>query len=213
MDLDRLLQQSAENLKLKRKGRSIVLHTAANAGQEHAVNLLLQRGNPIDAQYSKGNTPLQVAIINKDANTCQLLLQWGANTIFLNARHQMAHHMALDADCPNILEMILATGVSPDTANSKGETVLYLAMALNNYDALKMLITKGVDLNVQTHGGKTASSPSCCTDEVQGGPPNSSGCWSGPLRDRSPRAHSLSYCCVQKNPRTSKTSCYPVARV
>ena len=115
----------------------------------------------------------------------------------------MAHHMALDAGCPNIFEMILATGVSPDTANSKGETVLYIAMALNNDDALKMLIAKGVDLNFQTHGGKTASLPSCCTDEVQGGPPNSSGCWSGPLRDRSPRAHSLSYCCVQKNLRTS----------
>ena len=156
VELDRLLRQSAENLKLKRKGGSTILHTAAHAGQEQAVSLLLQRGAPIDAQDSKGNTPLQVAIINKDANICRLLLQWGANTNCLNARRQMAQHMALDTGCTNILEMILATGVNPDTANSKGETVLHLAMASNNDDALKMLIAKGVDLNVQNHDGKTA---------------------------------------------------------
>ena len=68
----------------------------------------------------------------------------------------MAQHMALDAGCTNILEMILATGVNPDNANSKGETVLHLAVASYNDDALKMLIAKGVDLNVPNRHGKTA---------------------------------------------------------
>ena len=61
-------------------------HTLAAAGKASSLKSLLDSGTDIDEQDSEGNTFLHLAVMNKQRNMCEKLIQWGCKLDVRNAK-------------------------------------------------------------------------------------------------------------------------------
>ena len=153
-DIDLIRQRIASadadelNAVSKRKGNT-PLHIAAIEGWAEIIALLLHAGATIEPKNTDGNTPLQVAMLNKHKYCVQLLLL--AQTRKLGGGTDMVEEALHDA-----VEEYRSSGkVSPlnwigadvNARNSDGESPLLVAAHWGDPDLVQLLLGHGADAN------------------------------------------------------------------
>lgn len=134
------------------EGDSLV-HVALHMENQDALELLLRFGANLNVSAADGVTPLQIAV-NKGLDDIALwLLDNRAN---FNAADRFGLTPLHYTDSPEILERILAKGVSVDLkAHSTGYTPLHYAAYHNQGKKVRLLLSHGAHHSERGDGGET----------------------------------------------------------
>jgi cytohesin len=121
------------------------LHLAAFSGVPGAVELLLDRGAPIDARARSKfkNTPLQAALLAGQATTTKLLLDRGADPLVRQARGVTPLHEAAVSGRRDLVDLLLAAGAEPTARADDGRTAVTEALRGKHAELAEYLRTRG----------------------------------------------------------------------
>jgi len=158
-----LIAQGADVMAHDDKGGT-PLHRAVENGHKAIVGILLENDADLNAQNNKGWTPLHLAASwggHKDM--VEILLEQGADVSLLNKDGWNALHTAAEAGQREILVMLMARGLKPETGVTEalfpyiteGSTALHLAAQNNQIAAVEALLATGMDANIRNNKGET----------------------------------------------------------
>lgn len=131
------------------------IHCAAQEGKTEVVELLLEKGVPIDATGGNDNTVLHVAARDGHAATVELLIRRGAA---LEARcddDATPLDLASRGGHTQVIELLLQAGASAATKNRKGATPLHYAAFGGREKAIALLLAAGASTGARDMNGRT----------------------------------------------------------
>ncbi len=127
------------------------LHRAAYHGDVAATKALLKKGAKAAAVTDTGMTPLELACEAGNAEIVRLLLRAGADANQTLRNGETPLMMAARTGSVPVLEVLLAHGAKIDEREKlRGTTALMWAAANSNPEAVRLLVTKGADLNARS---------------------------------------------------------------
>jgi ankyrin repeat protein len=161
--MDLLIKAGSDVNSIKTDGATVLM-SAATSGSVGAVKLLLDRGASVNAvDGARGQTALMFAAALNRADVMRALIAHKAD---LNAASKVSKlvKMRYDED-GNPIGPAAATGAPPNpatTANRSGATAMGGMTALlyaardNQFDAVKVLVEAGADVNIVSAGDRTS---------------------------------------------------------
>ena len=145
-----------------------VLVLAARAPSSKAVAALVAHHAALDVCDNDDNTPLRVAIENKNKPSVQILLDAGANPSYAGARSTgrvpPLSTAMYDKDT-TILRLLIKYGADV-SAEADGNTLLQDAAATGNLSALKILLKSGAAIDKQNGDGDTALTKAALNHQI-----------------------------------------------
>lgn len=132
------------------------MHTAANAGQNSILEVLLEANASVDLADNVGDTPLFLAIASGHLSTVRLLLKAGAKVERGSKALEVAlFRAAMGGHAETVTAMLAAADYSEthSVAGLSSEAVYSEALA---YKCVSSLLAAKVDVNVADHTGATA---------------------------------------------------------
>lgn len=125
-----------------------LLADAMKRGDRQAVEALLKKGVPVDAQQSDGSTALLWAAHSNNISAVDLLLRAGAKPDIANALGVTPLSAACVNANPFMVSMLMLAGANANVALPSGETALMTCVRTGNVEAVTRLIAGGADVNV-----------------------------------------------------------------
>nr|BCR37383.1 transient receptor potential cation channel subfamily A member 1 isoform 277V [Buergeria buergeri] len=125
------------------------LHFAAKYGHLEIVFMMVNEGSDevLDAQDSKGSTPLHWAVIKNQVDSVKILLSRGANPNLLNFYRLAPLHLAIQLHYNKIVEELLNHSTTDiNLEGDLGNTPIMSACYKDNSEALIMLFNHGAKL-------------------------------------------------------------------
>ena len=144
------------------EGRTILHSAAMQPAGAPLVKLLLESGANPNAKLIVGLTPLTFAIQTSLEST-RLLLAAGADP---NIRAETGVTAVMSPALPGAMPLLVAAGGDVHAKGKKGETAIAMAAGNGNLDDVKLLLTKGVDVNVPDFRGYTPLMLAAHSDQV-----------------------------------------------
>lgn len=132
------------------------LHTAAYWGHEGFAEALLGLGATV-SRDRKGHTPLHVAINRGKLPVAELLLRSGVSPNTENRFGDPMLHNAAHHGVQPMVRLLLDHGAEVNkTSTSTGGTALHVAVGQQHIRVVKLLVERGISVDVKNHDGKTA---------------------------------------------------------
>ncbi|MEO8127540.1 MAG: ankyrin repeat domain-containing protein [Bryobacteraceae bacterium] len=152
--VEKMLTANPELVKAHDTAGATPLHHAAGFGNLATMKLLLDHGADVNAVNKRKSPPLFWAL--PDEAKARLLIEHGAN---VNAKSNdgrtPTYQAASMANAVPVLRLLLEKGANPEAKTLTGMTPL-LAAARANFEAMRLLIDKKVDVNATNAAGGTA---------------------------------------------------------
>lgn len=131
-----------------------VFIAALRTGYRNVVTSLLSRGAFASPRDDEGNTPLHVAVSNRDEELTRLLIECDA---MLDAKDKTGatplHHAARGDK--RMAELLVAAGASVNVVSNDGDTPLHEAAFRGQRETVQLLLAHGADANVRNSRGRT----------------------------------------------------------
>jgi ankyrin repeat protein len=121
----------------------VSLHDAASDDNLSLIKILLAEGKNINQADTKGNTPLNRALMNKNVELAKYLVSRGAQLNTVNKSGQSPLNMAVRHGDDPLIKQMLANVVDLDP------TLLNAAVHAQKLEIVALLLDKGVNVNVQ----------------------------------------------------------------
>lgn len=139
------------------------LHIAVAKGTaaavESIISVMLSVGISLDYCNNRHQTALHLAVLTNQPAIVRQLLDGGASSDVVDGRGQTCLHVAVLLDSTTCLRLLLHQSRRPLHVNAvshDGVTALHLAVQRGNADAVRCLLSAGVDVNVVDKCGRTA---------------------------------------------------------
>ncbi|KAI8794894.1 caskin-2, partial [Biomphalaria glabrata] len=155
----------------------IALHYATWQGVPQSVQILLQKGSPVNEQALNGETPLHLACQHGHMEVATLLLNQHADPTICNKELKTSLDLACEFGRTRIVELLLRSNLcqklledSPtDTLDNSRTTCLHLASRGGHLDIIKLLLQAGMNINRSTLKGTCLheAALACRTDTVK----------------------------------------------
>lgn len=133
------------------------LHAAARSGDLHAVHRILS-SNPLalNSRDKHSRTPLHLAAWSGHKDIVDFLCKKA--DVGAAAMDDMgAIHFAAQKGHVDVIQILLASGVSVKSTNRKGMTALHYAVQGSHVELVKYLMKKGANADAKNNVGKTPS--------------------------------------------------------
>ncbi len=115
---------------------------------------LIQSGYDINQRNSKGLTPLNYAIIQRQNNLAKILIQNNADPFVADNNGDCAITLAFNSpEVQDILDALLRKYAT--TTDFQGDTILHYAARSANEETLKHILTFGLNKNATNNNGET----------------------------------------------------------
>jgi ankyrin repeat protein len=128
---------------------------ASYYGQDKVVELLLNKGFPIDEAKVPGDTPLFLASTNGHSTLAIMLIERGADVNVVGSNGASPLHSATMNGMIDLVRALLNNGADVNKAMTNGATALIGAVERNNIDIVRELLGHGADVNKATTYGET----------------------------------------------------------
>jgi len=133
-----------------RKGQNALMWAAAQANSE-AVDVLLKAGAASNSVSKAGFVPLIFAAENGDVKSATSLIAAGADVNYEVPRTANVLLIALMAKQPRVASLLVEKGALVAGKDRAGNTPLHIAAQLGDLDMVKLLISKGADVNARNN--------------------------------------------------------------
>jgi ankyrin repeat protein len=154
------------NYRILDKDKRSPLHCAA-ARSLDVAKILVREGAEVDLQDNEGNTPLHLAASNGEVSLVKFLLEAGADPNISDKFKRTPMHTAARYALAKCIELLHHHGGDLEAKDSLYERVpLHLAAWFDNDDCVKILLQKGVQIDIQCRYGYTPlhlAVENCCT--------------------------------------------------
>jgi ankyrin repeat protein len=135
-------------------GRPVI--QAASLGRADYVTLLLAAGADVNAKDGQGDTALTWACQGAGLATVQVLVHYGAD---LNAVDRPSGRTPLmcaaQACAPDVVVFLLDAGAKTGMVDANGETAMFWAAIQDRPENIKVLASRGLDVNARNKYGST----------------------------------------------------------
>ena len=130
---------SFRKLKDKNSSNTFLHYICMNDDNFPMMELIKPTIKEMNKQNNFGQTPLHIAIINKNKNITKFLIENGANLNISDNNLNMSLHLAvMNNDC-EIIKMLLKYKANPLLVNKNNETVLDIAIKMDFKDCILLL--------------------------------------------------------------------------
>ena len=133
------------------------LHVAAEKGYYDIAELLIKRKAKINIQDNKLQTPLHLASRWGHYEIVQLLLDNNANKNIKDSKGNSPLHWAVIGGLSSAVttETLILGGADIELKNNDSNTPLHTAIINGNFEAVKILITHGANVNATDKKGRS----------------------------------------------------------
>ncbi|KAK0705582.1 ankyrin repeat-containing domain protein, partial [Lasiosphaeris hirsuta] len=130
---------------------------AAADGQDNDIERLLEEDSEgVNTQNSEGQTPLHLAVQNKQLSTTRLLVQKGPNIEAADNEGNRPLYVAAEAGFHDGAKLLLESQALVESNNSNtGLTALHKAVHGDHLEIAKLLLQHGADVNAKDPEGRT----------------------------------------------------------
>lgn len=136
----------------------------AKGTPEPVLQILHAHGADFNSRDFEGNTPLFSAIQNNSIHALEVLCRFGADVTAQNEiGHTLLHHLletrywALEpGSISKVINWLLDSGLSIESRSASGETPLLIAASRHGPEIVRLLASRGANLNARNHEGQTA---------------------------------------------------------
>jgi ankyrin repeat protein len=111
------------------------LHTAAENGSQHTVELLISSAANINIINSKGDTPLHSATWNGQTDCVSHLLKAGADIDIRNKEGKNALFIAIEERFPDCVETLIRHGSDESCIDINGTSIPQIIQECRNSDS------------------------------------------------------------------------------
>ena len=134
-----------------------VLHSAAQYGQIHMIEMLAEQGLDVNIGYDKGWTPLHYAATNGQLESVRTLLRLGGRESMTKVAGAGGTplHQAVVKGHKDIVSLLLNEGCPINVVDSRGRSVLHTAAECGEIHLIEMLAEQGLDVNIGDDEGLT----------------------------------------------------------
>jgi len=151
--IGRILDNRAPVDARNREGET-ALHLAVRMNQRETGEFLISRGASIFSLNSSGHSPLFLALSPADGN----IREWIINSDTIIAKDGLGNnmlHYTAEWNLINAIPIVIRNGVSVESANSTGQTPLFMAVKTDNPAAIRALIDNNANINVRDSQGNS----------------------------------------------------------
>ena len=132
------------------------LHIAAWAGNNSALNSILDAGANVNITDNKGKTPLIVAAWEGHSTCMKVLIAEGANVNASDTDGITPLMSAVQNNHEECVRQLVEAGADVNAVDSKGFTALMAAAWTGNTKQVRMLLDAGADVNRTNYRGQNA---------------------------------------------------------
>ncbi|XP_015208897.2 transient receptor potential cation channel subfamily A member 1b [Lepisosteus oculatus] len=157
--LEDLINKNPDCLLTSNEARATPLHFAAAGGHHGIIHFIVNMAGPegLNAVDDLGNTPLHWAVEKKQMESCNALLQLGADPNILNNSLLSPLHLAVNLWHNNLVDLLLChSSTNSNLEGDLGNTPSMLACSIDNHEALGILLKHGAKLCRQNKLGHFA---------------------------------------------------------
>lgn len=126
----------------------------SNRDMSKAQNMIRSGGNVNERRSGGGDTPLTIALKNRDLPMVTMLLENGAdpnvNDTASGGYSPLYLSIGLDV---NAHDQLIAKGANLNFVDESGRSLLHLAACFNNVPAVKVLLARGIPVNKTANDG------------------------------------------------------------
>ncbi|KPP77962.1 ankyrin repeat and protein kinase domain-containing protein 1-like [Scleropages formosus] len=137
-------------------GNNSLLHYTVASGDLESVKKVIELGAMVDAQSSRGYTPLIVGVLYKSHEICSLLLKCGANPNLGDSDCWTALHFASQNGDERMVRLLLDRTAEPDSKEKEGWMPLHLAAQNGHENVVRVLLPRLSNADQPTADGRTA---------------------------------------------------------
>ena len=130
---------SFRKLKDKNSSNTFLHYICMNDDNFPMMELIKPTIKEMNKQNNFGQTPLHIAIINKNKNITKFLIENGANLNISDNNLNMSLHLAVMNNDSEIIKMLLKYKANPLLVNKNNETVLDIAIKMDFKDCILLL--------------------------------------------------------------------------
>ncbi len=150
------IDQSNFKTTLSRKESQQLLEYAARTGNKTTAEDALENGARINKIDIDGNTPIIIALKNKQYEFADWLLTKKLTVTTADKNNDTPLHFACKAGKLNLAKRIIFLGASLNSKNNNGRTPLINSVISENVDLIKFLLIQGANPNIQDKNKKSA---------------------------------------------------------
>eukprot|EP00698_Gefionella_okellyi_P025857 TRINITY_DN9632_c0_g1_i1.p1 TRINITY_DN9632_c0_g1~~TRINITY_DN9632_c0_g1_i1.p1 ORF type:complete len:1005 (-),score=178.88 TRINITY_DN9632_c0_g1_i1:44-3058(-) len=163
------LEQGAEIDAVDEHGRSSLFWAVLRQDTD-LVSLLCQNSARHDLVDSNGDSPLTLALTQKNIRTSSFilncLLEHGIGDVNqANGAGKTPLLLATEALLPDVVRLLLAKGASHICRDEQGRTPLLVALSRNSTPLTQQLIAGGAQVNVSASGSNQSPLHLCCAND------------------------------------------------
>ena len=136
---------------------------------ESLVILLLDRGVPIEAKNTAGNTPLFYSACRGKISIAECLLDHGADIHSAENAGYTALHYAAQEGYLEMVALLISKGADIHVAGSNGFTTLHWAAHNGHHEVVALLISKGARVETRAKGDSLTPLHCSCFGENSSG--------------------------------------------
>ena len=152
-----LLLHDADLTETDNDGNDILLYAVVTNSPVEMIKAIIQAGADVNTKNSLDQTPLTVALAQKNTELVKLLIQSGANVKMADGQNLL--HYAYDKKVSlDTLKELLDSGLDINATDSEGNNLLLEALKNNDEETALFALENGADINQKDNEGETAVS-------------------------------------------------------
>ena len=132
------------------------IHLAAELGSIRQVRRFIEKGVDINAVNEDGETPLHMAVFNRNKDVFEFLIANGAEVNAKSNDGDTILHDVAWAGETEMVSILIKHGADVNARDNSGDTPLHEAVRKGRTAAVKQLIMNGADVTVADRRGRTA---------------------------------------------------------
>ncbi|XP_045419143.1 histone-lysine N-methyltransferase EHMT1 isoform X8 [Lemur catta] len=142
------------NFKMEHQSKRSPLHAAAEAGHVDICHMLVQAGANIDTCSEDQRTPLMEAAENNHLDAVKYLIKAGAQVDPKDAEGSTCLHLAAKKGHYDVVQYLLSNGqMDVNCQDDGGWTPMIWATEYKHVDLVKLLLSRGSDINIRDNDG------------------------------------------------------------
>lgn len=150
-----LILKGADLTERDKEGNDILLYAIVTEAPYEMIDNIIKSGADVNTKNNAEQTPIMIALAQKNTDLLKLLIKSGANTQNVSEGLSLLYY-AYNKKAPSeIMEILLANGADVNSTDNEGNNLLLRALKDNDEMTAMFALNNGADINQKDNEGET----------------------------------------------------------